>query len=1328
MIRSAIFILVILLPVIVLGQGMDTEMPIYRNFWFLCAVAVTIIGIAAIFYRSFRRMQSETLTYSMLHQSLASNRLVLLFFGIAYPTGSFINSVIGSSISSSRLVISGVLGLLILSTLIGSYYHPFFRKRIVTFINGFYLLIELHVLILLYQNDLLPILIIGFVLITAFSSAIFNSIRSYYVFAISIFALCIGIALSVEADYPERFEFVIICFWTLMVVAILIVVKLNLIRKLRLSDTILQKGDSIILVNNSKDQIIFASNSVEEKLGYKLDQVYGDGWWKLREEKDNMTKEQLLYPSGNFKGTRLYTNAITDASGNKKYFNWTDTKIEGGLIIGVGQDVTSIHEYQVELEKLSVIASKTDNGVVLIDALDNVEWINRAFEQITGYGLSELKEKGFADLLAGENTDRAVLKELVSIGDIGKTIDVELLLYTRAGKPVWLAINNTPIFQEETKELQWQVYMIQDISESKIGQEEMKRLSLVAKNTDNYVIISDSEDKVIWANKAFEDIFKYKVDDVIGKETASFFKTKELNPTLYNKIQQHVYNKKIPFRGELTDVDANGDHLWLSVNITPINNSEGQLEQIITLGSDITDNKLDEFQLNEYSKRLELMHEIDNILIEENTELIMINELLTTIKNSNSMYSKVSIMIFDESMRTSNNFFIDDTNEDLSFETDLDLTSFGSLKHIQSKKPYLVQDLLSEAESVSDAQLIEEGVKSYVMIPLVVGERIMGSLNVGGRYPFMFMDEEVSLIEDIAKSITVTYKQREQANKIMESEENFRQLNESLKEVFWFFDQENSKMLYVSKAFQVIFGQSSELMFENPLVWMESIVSDDRVRIQRTYLAEVFGDGFDEQFQIVHPEKGVKWVHATAIPIKNSDGEVVRISGFVEDITELKNKEEELSSLNAKLESINNINESILGNEPFGKVLISSLIRLGIVHLELKLLSILLFDFENNEYVRFLIDNQLISFSDVTERFPLDALGQLEILKSGKTNIVNSFNTIRDKKEYDRKLEKDGIKSYVQVPLVFDRELIGTLNLGFSEETQLAHELIRGLEDIAKGISLSIHQMQLKAIIESDKEEMTSKNRDITASINYARRIQTAYLPDISFIRDHFTDAHLYYRAKDIVSGDFYWWSVKNGKLLIVVADCTGHGVPGGFMTILGSQTIDKIVNTQSITDPSLLLDKLDEEIQLALGESKDTMGDGMDVAVCVLDIDTGDLTFSGARRPILYIEKGKINETKGAFKSIGEPESENVRFVTHNLQLTKGDRIFLFSDGAQDQFGGPDRPRKFSKKRMHSLLEEESNLKLSLKEHFDIVVQNLEEWVGDRELTDDITILAVEY
>ena len=1303
-------------------------MPIYRNFWFLCAVAVTITVVVAIFYRSFRRMQSETVTYSLLHQSLASNRLVLLFFGIAYPTGSFINSAIGSSISSSRLIVSGVLGLLILSTLIGSYYHQVFRKHIVAFINGFYILIELHVLFLVYQNNLLPILITGFVLITAFSSAIFNSIRSYYVFAISIFAICISIALSVNAEYPERFEFVIVSFWTLMVVAILIIVKLNMVRKLRMSDTILQKGDSIILVNNSKDQIIFASNSIEEKLGYKLDQVYGDGWWKLREEKDNMTKEQLLEPSRNFKGTRLYTNTITDSSGNKKYFNWTDTKIEGGLIIGVGQDVTSIHEYQIELEKLSVIASKTDNGVVLIDAQNNVEWVNSAFEQITGYELSELKEKGFLDLLIGEDTDREMLEKLVSSDYMTKTIDIELLLYTKTGNPVWLAINHTPIFNEETKELQWQVNMIQDISDSKIGQEEMKRLSLVAKNTDNYVIISDSEDKVIWANKAFEDIFKYKVDDVIGKETASFFKTEELNPMLYNKIQQHVYKKRIPFRGELTEIDANGDHLWLSVNITPINNSEGNLEQIITLGSDITDKKLDEFQLNEYSKKLELMHEIDNILIEENTELVMINELLTTIKNSNSMYTKVSLMIFDENMKRSNNFFIDDASEDLSFETDLDLSLFGSLKQIQSKQSYLVQDLLSGAESVSDTQLIDEGVKSYVMIPLVVGERIMGTLNVGGRYPFMFIDEEVSVIEDIAKSITVSYKQREQANKIMESEENFRQLNESLKEVFWFFDQENSKMLYVSKAYQVVFGQSPKLMFENPLVWMESIVSDDRVRIQRIYLAEVFGDGFDEQFQIVHPEKGIKWVHATAIPIKNSDGEVVRISGFVEDITELKNNEEALSNLNAKLESINNINESILGNEPFGKVLISSLIRLGIVHLELKLLSILLFDFENNEYVRVLIDNQLISFSDVSERYPLDRLDHLGKLRGGKTNVVNSLDSIRDKKDYDRQLEKDGIKSYVQVPLVFDRELIGTLNLGFSEETQLDQELIRGLEDIAKGISLSIHQMQLKAIIESDKEEMISKNRDITASINYARRIQTAYLPDISFIRDHFTDAHLYYRAKDIVSGDFYWWSVKDGKLLIVVADCTGHGVPGGFMTILGSQTIDKIVNTQSITDPGLLLEKLDEEIQFALGESEDTMGDGMDVAVCVLDISTGDLSFSGARRPILCVKDGKINEIKGAFKSIGETETGNVQFVTHSVQLTKGDRIFLFSDGAQDQFGGPDRPRKFSKKRMHNLLEEKGNLEFSLKEHFDIIVQNLQEWVGERELTDDITILAVEY
>ena len=1201
--RFASFIFLLFAPSIGFCLDLTPHTPFYLESWFFALVAGFVVLIVFFLYRLSSSVQSVTDNYSLLEQPLGINRLILLFFGFVYPIGTVVNTIIDTKLKTSQPELAIVIGVLSLGALAGSYRIRLLKRYIAMSVLLGYLLIMIHILTLILLNDASRVHVNAFILSVVFGSVLFGSLKKFYLFAVVVFCAMIGIAFMIDKEYAGKIQLVIVAFWTLLVAAMLIVVKLNLIQKLRLSDTILKKGDSIILVCDSKYKIIYASNSIEEKLGYALEDVYGEGWWMLREKYDNLKREDLIGYDDFKQGTKLYTNTITDSEGVKKYFSWTDTKIEGGLIIGVGQDITSTHLYQ----------------------------------------------------------------------------------------------------------------------------EEMNRLSLVAKNTDNYVVISDSDEIVLWVNSAFEEIFKFKSDEILGKKISSIFNTEELNPMLYKKVQKHVFEEKMPFRGQLTEMDANGNHLWLSVNITPILSEDGELEQLITVGSDITDNKLDEFQLNEYSKKLELMHEIDNILIEENTEMVMINDLLKVIKYSNSMYIKVSIMLFDDELKNCNNYFLDDNSTEISFETDLDLTAFGSLENLKSNKSYLVNDLEASASSASDMQLLQEGIKSYLMVPLVVGDRILGTLNVGGSMPFIFVDDEISLIEEIADSVTVSYKQRDQASKIMESEENFRQLNESLKEVFWFFDQENSKMLYLSKAFNTIFGIPQEKMFENPMIWMESVIAEDRVRIQRTYLAEIFADGFDEQFQIIHPEVGIKWVHATSVPIRNADGEVVRISGFVEDITELKNKEEELGKLNTKLESINNINESILGNEPFGKVLLSSLKRLGFVQSEIHQLSIFLFNFEKNEFVRFMIDNQLISFNRSSERFSIDSIVQLDKLRSGKTNVLDREDLIDYAESGIPFSENDLIQHIVQVPLIFDRELIGTLNLGLSEGEDLNEAFLRGLEDIAKGMSLSIHQMQLKAVIESDKEELTSKNRDITASINYASRIQKAHLPDIQVIRENFADAQLYYVAKDIVSGDFYWWDIKDEKLIIVVADCTGHGVPGGFMTILGAQTIDKIVHNLGITNPGLLLHKLDEEIQLVLGDSQDTMGDGMDVAVCAYDLNEQTIEYAGARRPIVFLKDGKLQELKGTFRSIGEHELEHVDFVTHEIVLDKGDRFFLFSDGAQDQFGGPDRPRKFSKKRMQDLIQNKEYLKVTLDEHFDVIINSLNEWKGERELTDDITILAIE-
>ncbi|MBL4703931.1 MAG: PAS domain S-box protein, partial [Flavobacteriales bacterium] len=1302
--------------------------PFYKTWWFFSLLVIGILFVIYSFSQAFKKVQSQTVNYSTLQQSIGANRLMLFFIGISYPIVMVINSYLDAKIIDPQLMVSISIGTVTIVILGMSFYQVRVRKILGTLVMIVFISIEAHILALLVANNIAVSMIIGFVMTTSFASVVFNTLRDYIIFALSVFLFVILIALNNETAEFNRFQFVMVGFWTLMIVSLLIIVKVNLFRKLRLSDTILEKGDSIILVRNDKGNIIYASSSIEEKLGYPLDQVYGEGWWKLREQQDGILKHEIIGDVEYTAGSRIYTNEIHDISGERKFFNWTDTKIEGGLVIGVGQDVTSLRESQKELEKLSIIASKTDSGVILMDADNKVEWINEAFEEITGFSFSEFKGKRPGDLIAGPDTNNKKIEQSRSERYKMKTYQMELLSYKKSGEPIWISINHTPIFKEGTKELQWQVNMVQNITEAKDRQEEMKRLSMVATKTDNYVLITDKNDKVLWVNNAFEKIFKFPIDEVIGKTTASFLKTAEFNPQIIKKLAKTVFTNKEPFVGELTEVDANGDHIWVAVNITPIIDKDGEIEQVISLGTDITDKKLDEFRLNEYSKSLELKHDIDNVFLDDESEEKMFHKLLRVVKGSNSLYSRISLMIYNNELEVLDNYYIDEINGPISYEKELKMERFRSVEQLKSKEMYIVHELENDLVSGSDRELYDIGARTYVMVPMVVGNKVVGSLNIGGKYPFMFTDEEVQVIKDIASSLSVAYRQREQANQIIESEDNFRQLNESLKEVFWLFDQEKGKMIYVNQAYETIFGSTTESLFNDPLSWMKAIFPEDRTRVQRAYLDNVFGDGFDEQFQITHPKDGMKWVHSTAVPIKNESGEVLKISGFTEDITELKLKEHELSYLNAKLESISSINESILRNEPFGTVLIESLKGLVSDQFEIFRLTLALFDFENDELSFFRIDNEMKSVSGGSEKYPMSYFQHIKNLRKGESVVVDVMTDLSKQSDSDKKLLELGTKSYILVPLISDRELIGSLNLAFNVPGPFEKDFVDGLRDVANGISLSIHQMQLKSIIEDDKEELVQKNRNITASINYAKRIQNAYLPELDFIKKFFTEAFLYYRAKDIVSGDFYWWTLKNNKLIMVVADCTGHGVPGGFMTILGSQTIANIVNGKNITDPGLLLKVLDLEIQHALNKSDEELRDGMDVAVCTIDLVTNELTYAGARRPLMYITENEFFEIKGTPRSIGEDDSVSSHYVTTNIQLRKGDRLFMFSDGVQDQFGGGGRPRKFSKLRLQNMIMNKDNLNSSMADHFGDIVDSLEEWKGDREQTDDMILLALEF
>lgn len=263
--------------------------------------------------------------------------------------------------------------------------------------------------------------------------------------------------------------------------------------------------------------------------------------------------------------------------------------------------------------------------------------------------------------------------------------------------------------------------------------------------------------------------------------------------------------------------------------------------------------------------------------------------------------------------------------------------------------------------------------------------------------------------------------------------------------------------------------------------------------------------------------------------------------------------------------------------------------------------------------------------------------------------------------------------------------------------------------------------------VREQKEEIEIKNRDITDSINYAQRIQASILPSVRKLQQFFTGSFVYYAPRDIVSGDFYWFDQLPGtsKFIIVCADSTGHGVPGAFMSMIGTTLIKDICNRSDVKSPADILNILDNEIKSTLNQSLEgeRPNDGMDIIVVELDVATNLMRCSSAMRPFIVYQNGEQLYFKGSRNSIGGQVREEKIFETVELQLTKGDLIYMFSDGYPDQFGGP-HGKKFKMVRLRNLLKD--IYEKPMEEQYNYVKSNFELWRGELAQVDDVLFMGI--
>ena len=262
--------------------------------------------------------------------------------------------------------------------------------------------------------------------------------------------------------------------------------------------------------------------------------------------------------------------------------------------------------------------------------------------------------------------------------------------------------------------------------------------------------------------------------------------------------------------------------------------------------------------------------------------------------------------------------------------------------------------------------------------------------------------------------------------------------------------------------------------------------------------------------------------------------------------------------------------------------------------------------------------------------------------------------------------------------------------------------------------------------VERQKLELEVRDKNITDSLIYAQRIQEALLPSEDYFRKHFKDSFIFFRPKDIVSGDFYWIGEKGDKIFVVGADCTGHGVPGALMSMIGLEIIEKTINEDNIEKPSAILAVLNKGLEKTFSREKNIgtiIRDGMDIGLCVIDVKRKKIGYSGAFFPLYLFRNNSLIEIKGNKLIIGM-NPEGISYADHEEDLMDDDILYIFSDGYVDQFGGTEN-KKFMYRRFRHLLT--TIHRFPLQDQKAILDDNIKSWMAGNPQLDDMMVIRIQ-
>jgi PAS domain S-box-containing protein len=459
-----------------------------------------------------------------------------------------------------------------------------------------------------------------------------------------------------------------------------------------------------------------------------------------------------------------------------------------------------------------------------------------------------------------------------------------------------------------------------------------------------------------------------------------------------------------------------------------------------------------------------------------------------------------------------------------------------------------------------------------------------------------------------------------------------------------------------------------------------------------------------------------RWVLINTTPIFNAHKKITNYISVVTNISKQKKLENKLAEYADDLEINNLLKEQLIYSDSFEDIASASLITLKQKIQNIKMGSLILLNYNKSSFIGYYYQNDNVK----KVVFAFDDIKGYNTLKNNSI-FIEYDNRNHPENELSTsdllRLNEDNIISYIELPIFYNNEFIGFVCLEFDCPFPMNVRQINLVKNFATLLSVAIHKIQIQ-------QDLALKNKDITDSLYYAKSIQTSYFPQKEELNTMLKDFVLYYKPKDIVSGDFYWMEDLPNFSIIALGDCTGHGVPGAFITMLGHNLLTQITSELKMYSPSKMIAFLNDKIYLALNKNKDRyIKDGMELGICVYDKINNVLLYAGSGIELNYFQKNELKTIEVPRYMIGDnPEQLSMEDTTIHLDGTE--KFYLSSDGYKDQLGGEPRKR-YSKVKYLKLLNEIKNLP-SFQQSF-ILNLNLQNHQGNQEQTDDILVIGFE-